>query len=82
MIIHEIIITARYLENIVPRLTAISVFGNFSLPIAKSEENACSGILNTFCPLEAKEPVRYQLHANLFLIPLVRNITLFSSTNS
>lgn len=59
------------MERIQPRPTGKSLVGNFSIRVDKKEENACKGILNTFCPLVQNELVQYRTRANLILFPLV-----------
>lgn len=59
------------MEQLKPKLIAKTTFREVSLTLNRIDRNACSGIVNTFCPLEKGEVARYKLKAKIVLTPYV-----------
>lgn len=54
-----------------PNLVVRTAFGNTTITGESSNDDVCTGILNTFCPVVEKELIEYKYSAKLLVLPLV-----------
>ncbi|KAJ8925047.1 hypothetical protein NQ315_001218 [Exocentrus adspersus] len=67
-----------YLESMTPQLIGKTALGEFELTGQAYNNNVCTGILNTICPVVEEEVIQYRYSVKMVVLPLLPITLKFS----